>query len=475
MRSVGLRGALLPLLPVVALLASCAVGPRYVPPQAAAPAAFDAARGADFVSAAVTPQLWRSFGDPGLEALIERALLENRGLGQAQARLAEARALRGLTVYGLFPTVTAAADRERSQPSRFDPFLPPDQPATTVYRAGFDASWELDLFGASRSAARAAFGAADAAEAELQSLRISTAAEVAQAWFSLHGARQRRAVLGRSLANAQDDERILQASMEAGRGTEFDVARSRTLGATIAAQLPEVEAQIVRHEQRLAVLTALPVEGVRARLPDPARPLPTPGPVVAIGTPTEWLARRPDVRAAERRLAVATARVGVETANFFPRVSLLGSFGYTAQARGSLFDPPAQRWSYGPSLSWSFLDIGRVRQQVQAAEARSAGALAAFDETLLRALEETENALAAYRAANGSLAASEAGLAASGRALELAQARHAAGASDYLAVLDAERSRLDFESRCIDLRVARATALAALHKALAGDFTIPAE
>jgi outer membrane protein TolC len=188
MRSVGLRGALLPLLPllpVVALLASCAVGPRYVPPQAGVPAGFDAARGADFVSAAVTPQLWRSFGDPGLEALIERALLENRGLGQAQARLAEARALRGLTVYGLFPTVTAAADRERNQPSRFDPFLPPDQPSTTVYRAGFDAAWELDLFGASRSAAKAAFGEADAAEADLQALRISTAAEVAQAWFSL--------------------------------------------------------------------------------------------------------------------------------------------------------------------------------------------------------------------------------------------------------------------------------------------------
>jgi multidrug efflux system outer membrane protein len=478
MRSVGLRGALLPLLPllpVVALLASCAVGPRYVPPQAGVPAGFDAARGADFVSAAVTPQLWRSFGDPGLEALIERALLENRGLGQAQARLAEARALRGLTVYGLFPTVTAAADRERNQPSRFDPFLPPDQPSTTVYRAGFDAAWELDLFGASRSAAKAAFGEADAAEADLQALRISTAAEVAQAWFSLRGARQRRAVLARTLANAEDDARILQASMEAGRGTELDVARSRTLGATIAAQLPEVEAQIIRHEQRLAVLAALPVEDVRARLPDPGLPLPAPGSVVAIGTPVEWLARRPDVRAAERRLAVATARVGVETADFFPRVSLLGSFGYTAQARGSLFDSSAQRWSYGPSLSWSFLDVGRVRQRVRAAEARNAGALAAFDETVLRALEETENALAAYRSASEALAASEAGLAASGRALELAQARHAAGASDYLVVLDTERTRLDFESRCIELRVARATALAALHKALAGDFTIPAE
>ena len=197
--------------------------------------------------------------------------------------------------------------------------------------------------------------------------------------------------------------------------------------------------------------------------------------MVAIGTPAEWLARRPDVRAAERRLAVATARVGVETADFFPRVSLLGSFGYTAQARGSLFDSSAQRWSYGPSLSWSFLDVGRVRQRVRAAEARNAGALAAFDETVLRALEETENALAAYRSASEALAASEAGLAASGRALELAQARHAAGASDYLVVLDTERTRLDFESRCIELGVARATALAALHKALAGDFTIPAE
>jgi multidrug efflux system outer membrane protein len=176
------------------------------------------------------------------------------------------------------------------------------------------------------------------------------------------------------------------------------------------------------------------------------------------------------VRAAERRLASATARIGVEQANFLPRISLLGGFGYTAQDRGDLFAADAQRWRWGPSLSWSFLDVGRVRQRVLASRARERQALAAFDETLLRALEETEGALATYRAANESFAAITMGVEAARRASDIAKLRYDAGASDYLAVLDAERIQLDFEQRVIDTSVARASALALLQRALAGDF-----
>ncbi len=189
-----------------------------------------------------------------------------------------------------------------------------------------------------------------------------------------------------------------------------------------------------------------------------------------MGTPEQWLARRPDVREADRTLAAEVSRIGVETAEFYPKLTLLGGFGATAQSFGNLGDSAAQRWRFGPSLSWSFLDFGRVRQRVLAQRARADGAIAAYQETWLKALEETENAMAGYRAANESAAALEQAVAESRKAADLARLRFDAGASDYLAVLDAERSLLDFEDRLAEASTRRATTLAALYKALAGDF-----
>jgi multidrug efflux system outer membrane protein len=202
---------------------------------------------------------------------------------------------------------------------------------------------------------------------------------------------------------------------------------------------------------------------------DPAAEMPALPTVVNTGTPEDWLRRRPDVREAERRLAAATADVGVEVAEYFPKLELLGSFGWTAPSSSGIGESQAERWFYGPVLSWRFLDFGRVRQSVKAAEARRDAALASYNETVLRALEETENALAAQRAANR--AATELALAveAAGEAAGLAQLRYSAGASDYLAVLDAERSWLELADRLVQVRTQRATALAAVHKALAGD------
>ena len=454
----------------LAALGGCTVGPRHVAPEPALPARFDAVAGGAASADPVVPAVWRAHGVPELDALVGRALAENRELAQARARLAEARALRGLVLYGLLPTVTAAADRERSQPSRDDPFLPAGQPPTTVYRAGFDAAWEIDVFGAARSAAATARAEAEVADAELRALRSSVAAEVAQAWFAQRAARLRGELLARTVANLREQERLLGARLDAGRGTRLDLERARALRAAVAAGVPEAAAEGARQEQRLAVLSALPAADLRdGWLGGPAQLPALESAAVAAGTPVDWLRRRPDVRAAERRLAAATARVGIATADFFPRVTLLGGFGYTAQSRDGLFEAGAERWRYGPAISWSFLDVGRVRQRVLAAEARAAGALAGFDGTVLRALEETENALADYRAAGEALAALEEARAAGARALQLARLRYQAGAADQLAVLDAERSLLDSDLRRLDAALARATSLAAVTKALAGD------
>jgi multidrug efflux system outer membrane protein len=458
---------LLPLLAAVAVT-GCAIGPSPRTPERPLPKAFVEAEG--FEAGAVVPGIWRAYQEPELDALIERALRENRSIAQAAARLDESRALRGLTVFGLLPTITASGDREASSPSQFDPFLPPNQPDIVVYRVGADASWELDFFGAARRAAQAARSDTAALAADFAAARAATVAEVAQTWFALRGAQLRRDLQQRTLDNLAENVKVLELRVEAGRGTDFDVARARALLADVAARLPQTRAEVTRQEQRLAVLVAAPVDQLRTELLAPAKPLPAPATLVAVGTPQDWLRRRPDVIAAERRLASATARIGVEQASFLPRISLLGGFGYTAQQRSEVFDAEAQRWRWGPALSWSFLDVGRVRQRVLAAKAREREALAAFDETLLRALEETESALAAYRAANEALAAASMGLEAARRATEIAQLRYDAGASDYLALLDAQRTQFDFEQRAVETAVARASALALLQRALAGDF-----
>jgi multidrug efflux system outer membrane protein len=458
---------LLPLL-CASVAAGCVIGPSPRTPERELPQAFAEAQG--YETAPVVPGIWRAYQEPELDALIERALRENRSIAQAAARLDESRALRGLTVFGLLPTITASGDREDSSPSQFDPFLPANQPDTVVYRVGADASWEIDFFGAARRAAQAARADTAALEADLAAARAATVAEVAQTWFALRGAQARRDLQQRTRDNLRENLALLELRADAGRGTDFDVARARTLVADVAARLPDAVAEVTRQEQRLAVLVAAPVAQLRSELLAATRPLPAPAALVAVGTPQDWLLRRPDVRAAERRLRAATARIGVEQANFLPRISLLGGFGYTAQDRADLFESGAQRTRWGPSLSWSFLDVGRVRQRVLASRARERQALAAFDEALLRALEETESALATYRAANESLAAVTMGVEAARRATDIAKLRYDAGASDYLTVLDAERTQLDFEQRVIDTSVARASALALLQRALAGDF-----
>lgn len=449
-------------------LAACTVGPRYQRPETPLPAQFDQAV-AQTVEQAPASTLWARFGSPELDALIARALEANTTIAQADARLAETRALSGLEIYSWFPTVTAEGGTERSQTSSRDPFSQPVLGRFETWRVGFDAVWEIDLFGGLRSEQRAIRRRTEADAAALADVRLSIVAETAQSWFALIGARERLALRRRQLENLDENVAILRASVVAGRATALDLAQAEAQARTLAAVVPGSEADVVREEQRLAVLTAWPVATLRAQLTS-VTPIPRLPEIVASGTPEQWLQRRPDIRAAERELAAANADVGEAIADYFPKLELLGSFGWTAGSRRQLGDPAAERWRYGPALRWSFLNIGRVRQSVKAAEARADGAVARYQETVLRALEETENALAGFRAANQAEAELRAAAAAAGEAAGLAQLRYDAGASDYLAVLDAERTRLDLQDRHVQAATARATALAALYKALAGDF-----
>jgi outer membrane protein, multidrug efflux system len=470
-REAAMRSAVLALL--VALgLAGCTVGPRHTEPQAEVPSRFDQADDLPVEATAPASTLWSAFGSAELDALVARALEANRGLAEAAARLAETRALAGLVPYALIPTITAGADVLRQQDSLRDPSIPERVGETETWTAGFDAVWEIDLFGSLRNQSRAIYRRVDADAAALEAVRQSVVAETAQAWFALLGARERLALLQQQQANLEESVRILRAQLDAGRATAFDVARAEAQARSVAAQVPEGQAERVRQEQRLAVLTAWPLDDLRALL-DPAAAMPDLPAVASTGTPADWLRRRPDIREAERRLAAATADVGVEVAEYFPKLELQGSFGWAAGSSSGIGSSQAERWYYGPVLSWRFLDFGRVAQGVRAAEARRDAALARYQATVLRALEETENALAGLRAANRAAAELTVAVDAAGEAARLARLRYSAGASDYLAVLDAERSWLEIADRLVQVRTRRATSLAAVHKALAGDPSVP--
>ena len=460
-----MRSALPPAL-ALGLMTACTVGPRYEEPDLPAPVKFDQST-AEATAEPAGSKLWSGFDSAELDGLILRALQANTTIAQAGARLNEARALSGLSVYSWFPTVTASAGREKAQFSTQDP-LAPGGIRTDTYRAGFDASWEIDLFGGLRNEYHAIDRRVEARTASLADAQLSIVAETAQTWFSLVGARATLALRREQLSNLEDNVRILGARVKAGSSNALDLAQAEAQRRAVAASVPTAEAELVRQEQRLAVLTAWPIETLRASL-SPGIELPALPALVATGTPEEWMKRRPDIRAAERELAASYSDIGDEMAEYFPKITLLGGFGWTGQSQDSIGSDAAERWSYGPSITWSFLDFGRIHQHVKAAEARRDGQLAAYQETVLKALEETENALAGFRAANQAEDELRLGAEAAAEAARLARKRYDVGAGDYLAVLIADRQKLDFEDQHVQSETRRATALAALYKALAGD------
>ncbi len=449
-------------------LTACAAGPDYEAPALAAPESFANADVAVFAANTTPTGLWGSFDDPALTALIEQALAHNADIASAVARVDESRALRGLSVFSLFPTVTAGAGAQRERSSQDDPFAFQDLGVAETYRLDFDSTWEIDLFGRLRRQYQQIDAIVQADQATLHDVQRSVVGEVAQSYFALRGGQAQLDVQRRNLLVQGESVDILDASLDAGRGTALDVARARALERSLAAIIPLTEAALARTEQRLAVLTAQPVSELRA-LVGAGASLPAVPQTIDLGSPDEWLRRRPDVRAAERQLAASSAAIGVEAAAYYPRIDLVGSLGWSAQSFGNIGEDPARRWQFGPSISWRFLDIGRVRQNVRAARAREQQAIAAFQNVLLRALEDMENALATYRGATAAAFALEEALAQSTSASELARLRFDNGASGYLEVLDAERTRLDLANQVAQAHTDRATALAGVYKALAAD------
>lgn len=449
------------------VLAACAVGPDYQRPDTPVAPAFNA-QDAAYAATEPTAEFWRGFDDPLLAQLVEGAIAHNHDLRVAVGRLEQARAIARLSRKDLFPTITAGAGYTETRASESQaPGLSREQRDGEFYDAGFDAFWELDLFGRARRGAQASRAEAQAIAADLTALQVTVAAEVARAYFELRGLQEQVRVARGNAANQAETLRLTQARLDAGRGTEFDTARARGQLEFTRSRVPALEAAVLATAHRLAVLNGREPTALLADL-DAARPLPPLPQAVAVGTPAELLRRRPDVLGAERRLAAATARIGVATADLFPRVTLNGSLGVAATDLGDLFTRDSETYAFGPAIGWAFLDLGRVRDRIAATDAGADAQLAAYEGTVLRALEEAENALVGYGRAQleaGHLAESAA---ASARAAALARLRFEGGAADFLHVLDAERSQLEAEDRLAQSQARTSTALVAVYKAVAG-------
>jgi multidrug efflux system outer membrane protein len=445
------------------LLSACAARGPYHAPQTA-PAAVKQADPAHFAARPYDARWWRQFDDPVLEGLETSALGANLDLQAAVARLMQARAVFDETSRDRYPKVTAGTSvdwREQASPGFTDEPI-----RTTTYRAGFDAFWEIDLFGRVRSAVRAASATAQSYEATLDDVRVSVAAEVARNYFELRGLQQQLAVAERSLANQRETLRLTQVRRDAGVGEEQDVASAAARVSAVEASVPPLRTALAARQHRIAVLTGVrPGELALDLSPRAYSPLAKELPV---GDPGQLLQRRPDVRAAERRLAASAAREGVAAADLFPRVSISGFLGLLA-GRGNLFGRSDSRaWAVTPALTWAAFDLGSARARLRGAHAGTEEQLAEYELTVLRALEETENALVAYREEQERLVKLADQARESTRAASIARTRYREGVSDFLSLLDAERTQLQAEDAVAQAESGVFTAVVAVYKALGG-------
>jgi len=464
-----------PILLILAVwIGGCAVGPDYQRPVTPEPATFGTDIGNS--SGPVETEWWRGFNDPRLEHLIEQASTGNPDLRIATARLREARELWTLARFDFAPTARAGASYRNSQASAgsiaFNPRLDRALRHNEIYRAGFDATWELDLWGRVRRSVEAARATVEAVDANRDDVLVALRAEVAVNYLELRGLQAQLVVARGNATNQTDTLRLAEALRDGGQGTQFDVARAQSLLSTTLAAIPPLESDLAQAAHRLAVLCGLPPATLRDELSHPA-PIPRRPDILSIGNPRELLRRRPDVRAAERSLAAATARIGVETADLFPSVTFNGSIGFEANRLSRFDQTGTDAWGFGPQLSWAALDLGRVRQRIRAADARAEGALAIYEKTVLLALEETENGLVALAQEERRLTHLQAAELSALEAVTLARQRYRDGIADFISVLDAERTLLSLQDQRVTSETRAASRLVAVYKSLGGSRSTP--
>lgn len=451
-------------------LAACTVGPDFVRPTTQVPDRFAQAPAVADGTAAPTPdaEFWQAFNDPLLSRLVDQALASNHDLRIALSRYDHADALLRNAKLDRFPTVTADASAGDTLVSSDQaPGLSHGERRNNSYEAGLAASWELDLFGRVRREVEAQRAEAWAASSDVDAAQVAVVGELANSYFQLRGLQERLRVARRNADNQRETLRLVQARLDAGRGTAFDTSRAGAQLEATLSRIPALEAETAVQMHRIAVLVGEPPESLIAELQQPAALPSLPGDIDP-GTPGGLLRRRPDVIAAEHRLHATTARIGVATADLFPRFTLGGLIGSQAFDSSALFQRDSETHLVALGIDWSFLDIGRVRARIAASNADAAGELARYQQSVLLALEDAENALVRYDRTREEDAHLQRAASDGERAAQLARVRFQAGAADLLEVLDAERTQLQAQDAFADARTRSVSTAVGVYRAIAG-------
>ncbi len=513
------------LLYMLALIGCQAVGPNYRQPDTTTPATYSELAGAAAASTAASrpsvvtdrspqfTQWWSTFNDPELNSLIDRAAQSNLDLRLAGQRVLQARAQLIVAGADQYPKVDAGGGYQNARGSKHvnlplgqllspkgagkdkdssrqassaggvssaetpgfitSPFGAGGLPGVTtnLYQVGFDAAWELDIFGGVRRSVEAAGADLDASIEDRRNVLVTLLAEVARDYVTLRGTQRQIAIARENLESQRQTLGLTIDRFNNGFTTQLDVARARAQVDSTAATIPTLEASERSSMHELAVLLGQPPPTLLEELSRP-NPIPKAPPEVPAGIPSELLRRRPDIRRAERQLAAATARIGAATADLYPKFSLTGSFGLDATKPRQVFNWESRYFAFSPSVIWPVFDAGRIRANIRVQDAAQGQALTAYESAVLTAMREVEDALVSYgreQARNRFLVD---GVEAERLAFKLAGDQYRQGTVDFLTVLDVERSLFDAEDALVQSDRDISADLVALYKALGGGWEI---
>ena len=451
------------------MLAGCAVGTNYVPPDTVAPATWHSQLEDGLAAKATDPQTlaswWVALDDPGLSRLMERAVAGNLDLKKAQSRIREARARRGAAKGAFFPTFDATGSATWSRAGAVAGASAGGQ----TYASSLDAGWELDLFGGTRRSVEAAQANLQASEEDLRDVLVSLLAETALNYVEVRTFQARLAAAEASLRAQDETYQLTGWRCQAGLDDELAMQQARYNLENTRSQMPTLRTGLEEAMNRIAVLLGEPPGKVHADLERP-EPIPVPPPEVAVGVPADVMRRRPDVRRAERELAAQTARVGVATAELYPKLTLNGSVGLETLSLSNPSSSATWAASGGPRISWPIFNAA-VRPNIEVQSALQEQALIQYEAAVLSSLEEVENALVAYAQEQRRRDSLRKATEAAQEAVELARYKYQAGLTDFSNVLDAERSLLSFQDQLNQSSGTVTSNVIRLYKALGGGWT----
>lgn len=472
----------------------CKVGPNYHAPKTRVRAGFYEPTTRPNTQPTTAPAIvdlthwWQTFNDPTLDRLIDEGIRQNLDIALAQARVREARSQLQSSTAGLFPTVDATGGYTHARTSQSGRgsvatsnnngtggtgsnggtnAISSGSAEADLYQAGFDAGWELDVFGGTRRAIEAAQASLDALIEARRSTLVTLLSEIAQNYVILRGAQHELAIVRQNVEAQRNSLGLQQAKLRAGIATDLTVAQAEALLASTESELPTLEQNIHQTIQRLSVLLNRDPNALADELTFRDQ-VPSGPPVVPPGLPSDLLRRRPDIRQSERQLAAATANIGVATADFFPRFSLTGSFGVASGQLKTLFNSSSAFYSVGPAVRWNLFDAGVIRANIGIQNALQEQAYITYQQTVLQALSDVENALIAYEREQARRTSLQRSVTANRRALDLAYQLYNNGVVDFLNVLTAQQSLYQSQNELAQSDQIVTTNLVALYKALGG-------